>query len=96
MATPTVSNEYIWRWQCDPTFGVDGSVVGTPLQVFYRKDLDLGDGSPKTTIPSDKGLTVDLVANATKTVTVGQATYTYGELVEGLIAVMAQERAAQS
>ena len=97
MNTPTISSEYVWRWQCDPAFDAFGNVVGTPLQVFYRRDLDLGDGSPIQYIGTEKmpSLTVDLAGHATKTVTVGDKSYTYGELVAALIAAIGQERMAQ-
>lgn len=93
MTTPTISPEYVWRWQCDPIFDEAGNVTGTPLQVFYRKDLDLGDGS-KAFINSESGMTVDLVKDAAKTITVGDVTHSYGEIVQSLIAIVAQERAA--
>lgn len=96
MSTPTVSPEYVWRWQCDPTFDADSNLNGTPLVTFYQKDLDLGGGSPKQFIPSSpSSMTVDLFQNASKTVVFNGATYSYGELIGALVAVQAQERALQ-
>ncbi|HEY1791565.1 MAG TPA: hypothetical protein VGG34_01490 [Opitutaceae bacterium] len=97
-ATPTPvivqSPEYPWRLQVDFTY-VDGALTAAPITQFYQSDITQGSdviAQPPSVPPS---LTVDLVANGSKTVTIGGTTYTYAQVIAMMTAIFAQERAAQ-
>lgn len=90
--TYTAGPEYPWRVQTDVTLNTDGSLKSAPVQTFFRQDLTAGD----KVISNDTGnVSWDAVTNSAKTVTVGEKTYTYGEVLAAVVAIAQQERAAQ-
>jgi opacity protein-like surface antigen len=88
------SSEYPWRLQVDFAYS-GGSITAAPVTQFYRSDVTQGTVIIAQPASNPASLTVDLVANGAKTVTVNGATYTYNQAVQILTAIFAQERAAQ-
>lgn len=92
----TQSAEYAWRLQVDFTVTPSGEVTAAPVTQFYRSDVTLASGSvvaQPDSVPAS--LSVDLVAQGAKTVTVAGTSYTYAQALAIVQAVLAQERAAQ-
>lgn len=99
----TISAEYPWRLQVDLTYAA-GVLSAAPITQFYRQDVTVNGAvvaqpAPAATAAATPAppasLTVDLVANGAKTVTVSGTTYTYAQAIAIIQAVLAQERAAQ-
>jgi opacity protein-like surface antigen len=88
------SSEYPWRLQVDFAYS-GGSITAAPVTQFYRSDVTQGTVIIAQPASNPESLTVDLVANGAKTVTVNGTTYTYSQAVQILTAIFAQERAAQ-
>lgn len=92
--TITQSAEYPWRIQCDFTY-VNGTLTSAPIVQFYRSDVASNGTVIAQPSSTPSSLTVDLVQKASSTVTVNGQTYTYGQAIEIVTALLAQERATQ-
>lgn len=95
--TVTFSQEYYSYSQCGPVRDPSThAVTAAPWQVFFSQYGS--DGSTRVS-PVAPQLNVDLFAKAATTVTFtyqGQSvTVSYGEIITGIAAIIAQERAAQ-
>jgi len=88
----SLSAEYPWRVQCDVVYDVNGSLISAPVQVYFHKDVISGG---LAIAKQETGIVQwDAVKSGAKTVTVGGKTYTYGEIMSAVIAISAQEKAA--
>lgn len=89
------STTAFYRFQCDPVFNADGTARSAVVQAYWQ-----------TTVVDDNGAVIaaqlsapvqwDAVAKATNTVTANGKTYTYAEVLSAVMAIAAQEKAAQA